>query len=235
MFKFQISRYEYKFVFLILVDMKKEAVRNLTECHYSKQSIPCYDKYHKELVGLFRHGDYSTGFALKSKNVRNFIRTNNDKFDLVISELFVEEAMYMFAHRYNAPLVLISPFDYDYVLYGGLGAFSMWSHIPALYGSYDKHLNIFSRVVNKVLTYLHIRNRKKLYIPAIDKMAKKYFKKFAPLPSILDIEKRVQMALFVTLKILDEPQEDAHGIIDIAKIHMPAFQPLPDDIQVDRI
>lgn len=212
--------------------MKKEAVRNLTECHYSKQSLTCYEKYHKELIGLFQHGDYSTGFALKSKNVKQFIRNNNDKYDLIVSELFVEEAMYMLAHKYNAPLILISPFDYDYVLFGGLGTFSIWSHIPSLYGSYDKHLNFLSRLVNKVLTFFHVRNRKNRYLPQIDKMAAKHFRKFAPLPSILDIEKRVGLVLFNTLKILDEPLHDADGIIDIAKIHIPAPKPLPDDIQV---
>lgn len=50
----------------------------------------------------------STEHALKSKAVKDFIKNDNSKFDLILAEQFFQESMLMFAHKYKAPIVTIS-------------------------------------------------------------------------------------------------------------------------------
>lgn len=68
-------------------------------------------------------------------------------------------------------------------------------------------------------------------MPVVDKLANRYFKAFAPLPSVMQIESQVSLVLMNTLKVLDKPRENSGGIVDIARTHMPPKKPLPDDIQ----
>lgn len=46
--------------------------------------------------------------ALKTDSVRNFIKNDKSKFDLVFAEQFFQESFLMFAHKYKAPIVTIS-------------------------------------------------------------------------------------------------------------------------------
>lgn len=50
----------------------------------------------------------STEHALNSKAVKDFIKNDNSKFDLILAEQFFQESMLMFAHKYKAPIVTIS-------------------------------------------------------------------------------------------------------------------------------
>lgn len=53
----------------------------------------------------------STEKAFQSDSVREFIKNDNTKFDLIFAEQFFQESMLMFAHKYKAPIVTISELD----------------------------------------------------------------------------------------------------------------------------
>lgn len=52
-------------------------------------------------------GLLNTENILKNKAVQNLIEDNTKKFDLVVSDHSYQEAMYLFAQRFNCPLVTI--------------------------------------------------------------------------------------------------------------------------------
>lgn len=71
-------------------------------------------KYQSQIDMLFSFwsvGLGSTEKAFQSDSVKNFIRTDNTKFDLIFAEQFFQESMLMFAHKYQAPIVTISEFN----------------------------------------------------------------------------------------------------------------------------
>jgi glucuronosyltransferase len=63
------------------------------------------------LMSYWGMGLGSTEHALKSKAVKDFIKNDKTKFDLILAEQFFQEAMLMFAHKYKAPIVTISKFN----------------------------------------------------------------------------------------------------------------------------
>ena len=49
----------------------------------------------------------STKHALNTNAVKEFIRNDNSKFDLILAEQFFQESLLMFSHKYQAPIVTI--------------------------------------------------------------------------------------------------------------------------------
>lgn len=73
-------------------------------------------KFNNQIGMLFTYwsmGLASTEHALNSKAVKDFIRKDKTKFDLILSEQFFQESMLMFAHKYKAPIVTLSEFIRD--------------------------------------------------------------------------------------------------------------------------
>ena len=53
-------------------------------------------------------GIASTEHALETTAVRNFIRDDNSKFDLILAEQFFQESLLILSHKYQAPIITIS-------------------------------------------------------------------------------------------------------------------------------
>lgn len=67
-----------------------------------------YYKPWENLKLLWRVGLPTTKHALESAAGQKLINDPRLKFDLVISEQFFQEAMLLFGHKFNAPIVTIS-------------------------------------------------------------------------------------------------------------------------------
>lgn len=55
-------------------------------------------------------GLLNTDYVLSTPNVKELINDTTKKFDLVISDQFNQEALYLFAHKFSCPLVTIGRF-----------------------------------------------------------------------------------------------------------------------------
>lgn len=67
-----------------------------------------YYSHWENLKLLWRVGLPTTKHALESKAGQKLLNDPGLHFDLVISEQFQQEAMLLFAHKFDAPLVTIS-------------------------------------------------------------------------------------------------------------------------------
>lgn len=52
----------------------------------------------------------STEHALNADNIKDFIKNDKTKFDLIFAEQFFQEALLMFAHKYKVPVVTLSKY-----------------------------------------------------------------------------------------------------------------------------
>lgn len=59
----------------------------------------------------WRIGLLNSDYVLNNTQVQNLIKDKDKKFDLVLAEQFNQESMYMFAHKFNCPLITIGEFD----------------------------------------------------------------------------------------------------------------------------
>lgn len=49
-------------------------------------------------------------YTFENANVQKFIKSTGLHFDVIVAEDFVNEGIYMFAHKFKAPLVTICKF-----------------------------------------------------------------------------------------------------------------------------
>jgi glucuronosyltransferase len=200
----------------------------ITECNYLKKHLTCLHSNFQFLSGIFYHGKWFTEYALDTQVIERFIKNDNQKFDLIISELFVQEMMYTFAHKYKAPLALISSFDYEYLLFDTLATFSTASHIPLLAEAYNRNENLFNRLKNRIYYFFISRVRKYNYLSEMNEVLDQKFEKYLPIPTTYAIEKDVSLMMFNSLQVLDLNKPKVRGVVDIAKVALkPSLRPLP--------
>lgn len=202
-----------------------------TDCVFGEKTISCFRYYTAELFATCKHGRAVSNLALRSPKIQEFISTNDEKFDMVIAELFAEEPIYAFAHKYKTPLVLISSFDYDFPTFAATGVHTIWSNIPQLQGTFDLANNFAQRLVDRVYTALLVLLRKALHINECNKIVEEVFEDFDP-PSVKELEKNAALVMFNSLEILGKSKLREQGFINIAGVHIQPVKPIRKYIQV---
>jgi glucuronosyltransferase len=198
---------------------------------YGEKTFWCFKAYTAELFGTCKHGRAASNIALRCPNVQKFIYNNKEKFDVVIAEFFAEEPTYVFAHKYKAPLVLISSFDYDFPTFAAIGVHTIWSNIPQLQGTFDLSNNFVDRFLDRVFTAILVLFRKAIHINDCNKIAEEVFGDYDP-PSVKELEKDAALVMFNSLEILGESKLREQGFVNIAGVHIQPVQPMRKYIQV---
>ncbi|KAJ8722031.1 hypothetical protein PYW08_004433 [Mythimna loreyi] len=188
------------------------------------------EDFHRE--ALWKGGLALTEGSLRAPAVQALLAENRS-FDLVISELFFQEATYVLAHKYNAPLVLIStmvncakhnlitgnPLQLATVSFEFLDVSnptSFWGRLRNLY------LNIYD--------YFWWRF---WFLPKQEELVKKYIPDLPqPVPSLYELQKNASLLLLNTHFSFQSPVAFLPNIVEIGGLHLSeSVSQLPDDLQ----
>lgn len=189
-----------------------------------------------KITSLWHFGLSTTKFTLDSPPVKKFIDEDKSHYDLVISEQFQQEAMNMFAYKYNCPIVAIGTLDYADYMHHSKGQITPWSHVPHFLSYSTDRMSLLERFENFFVSLYDAGGRKLYYLPRLTDMARESFKKLenqmgGRLPSVNDLEKKIAVHLMNSHSAFSFPRPKMPGMIDIAGIHIKATKPLPSDIQ----
>ncbi|KAG5675502.1 putative UDP-glycosyltransferase [Polypedilum vanderplanki] len=188
-----------------------------------------------KITSLWDFGIVTTNFTLNSPPIKKFIEDDNQKFDLVISEQFQQEAMNMFAYKYNCPIVAIGTLDYADYMHHAKGQITPWSYVPHFLSYSTDQMTLIERLENFFVSLYDAIGRKFYYLPKMTNMAREAFKKLenqqGRLPSVENLEKKIAVHLMNSHPALSYPRPKMPGMIDIAGIHIKEQKPLPKDIQ----
>lgn len=69
-------------------------------------------------------GEVATEHTLQQENVQKMLNDKNEKFDLIIFEMFSTEMLYGLAHHFNCPIVILSTIGKKYDLQYNLQHFT---------------------------------------------------------------------------------------------------------------
>lgn len=189
-----------------------------------------------KITSLWNFGIITTQFTMNSASVRKFIDEENLQFDLVISEQFQQEAMNMFAYKYNCPIVVIGTLDYAEHMHNARGQITPWSHVPHFLSYSTDKMTFFERIENIFVTLYDVIGRKFYYYPKMNQIARDAFIKLenqrgGKLPSVDELEKKIAVHLMNSHTATSYPRPKMAGMVDIAGIHIKPQKPLPNDIQ----
>lgn len=190
------------------------------------------EEFHHQL--LWKGNLAQTEISLKSPEVQKFLQKDN-QYDLVISELFFQEATYMLAHKYNAPLILVTT-------YGNCMKHNMLVRNPLQLASV---LPEFIRVEEPSSFWGRLRS---LYFTCYDyvwwrywylnkqaELAKKYIPNLKePMPSLIEMQRNASLVLVNSHFTFDGPMALLPNIIEVGGLHFKeSTKPLPKvNIQV---
>lgn len=112
---------------------------------------------------------------------------------------------------------------------GSITPYSLMPHM--ILSDYDDNMTFFQRLHNFIFSMADILIREFYYLPAMNKMAHKYFSHLSNLPTIQDLEKSISVILVNNHVAMFKPRPLMHGIIDIAGAHIKPLKPLPYQIK----
>ncbi|XP_031639846.1 UDP-glucuronosyltransferase 1-10-like [Contarinia nasturtii] len=96
---------------------------------------------------------------------------------------------------------------------------------------YTDNMSFFERWHNAAISVYDAIIREWLYIPAEEKLTKKYFAHLEPLPSLNDLLNSISVMFVNTHRALSPPRPAMPGIISIGGAHVNPAKPLPKNLQ----
>lgn len=84
---------------------------------------------HKAVANIYGMGITISNFTLNHPKTKKFLETDQE-FDVIILEIFLDEALLGFAHRFNAPIIGLSTFGASKWTTDLVGSPSPLSYVP---------------------------------------------------------------------------------------------------------
>lgn len=158
------------------------------------------------------------------KSIQNLINTTV-KYDLVITEIFVEDCFTAFAHKFDAPLIsFVTSILFPYAS-ARVGNPDNPSYVAAYYTGISDRMTFLQRTVNSVnYAYSTVRYHYSSLIPN-HKIATKYFGN--SLPPLENIIKNTSIIFVNSHHSVTQSRPLVPSIVEIGGIHIKKFEPLP--------
>lgn len=176
------------------------------------------EKFHEMI--LWGGGLGFTKLTLESKEVKHFL-ANDNKFDLVIAEQFFQEAVYTFAHKYSAPLVLVTT-------YGNCMRHNIVQRNPlqlatvlAEFLDVRSPTTFWGRLRNLYFTMYEFVWWKYWYLEQQEEFVKKYLPDLPkPVPSLYDLQQNASLMLVNSHFSFDSAVAYLPNVVEIGGIHL---------------
>lgn len=165
--------------------------------------------------------------ALKHPQVEKLLKSN-EKFDLIIFEQFVNEAFYGFAHRFQAPVVVLSTIGGSRWTNPKMGNPGSPSYVPDIYLSSSPYMNFWKRLYNsmfyltgELFTHFYTYRRQ-------NEILQKYF---PGAPHLSDLIYNTSLILLNSHVSTNPPVPYVPNMIEIGGYHINPPKPLPQDLK----
>ncbi|XP_072948769.1 UDP-glycosyltransferase UGT5-like [Epargyreus clarus] len=189
------------------------------------------EEFHEKVLwgGLYGF----TQVALNSTEVRDFLKKDNT-FDLVISELFFQESFYVLAHKYKAPLVLVTTFGNCMKQNFLTGNPLQLGTVVFEYLDLIDLTSLWGRFRNAYFTMYEYFWWKFWYLEKQEQLVETYLAEFLTdrPPSLYDIQKNASLLMINRHFSFHKPAALLPNIVEIGGIHLSqSNSSLPKDLQ----
>ncbi|XP_075232021.1 UDP-glycosyltransferase UGT5-like isoform X1 [Lycorma delicatula] len=173
---------------------------------------------------------HNTAEVFKSPQVIKLINnTNNENFDLIITEMFNTDMFLGFAYKYNAPIIGFTFSTMMPWIDGRFGNPNNPSYIPCLSSQYYNKMDFFQRVSNSLQTFISIIAYKWFYLPLSELYAKKYFGH--DLPPLDELVKQSSLIFFNGHRSIHGSRPLVPGVIEVGGLHIRQQKKIPQDLE----
>lgn len=169
---------------------------------------------------LWIAGHAYTENALKSHQVQDLMHGNNT-FDIVINEMFFQEATNILAHKYNAPLILLSTYGsvvrHHIVTRNPL----QLATLPFEFTEIRNPMSFLGRLRNFYFTFYEYFWWRFWFLRKQEELMYKYVPNLPqPVPSLFDVQKNVSLVLMNSHFSFDNVAAFLPNLVEIGGIHL---------------
>lgn len=184
----------------------------------------------EKLTMILRVGMTMANFTLNHEVLQHFLDTEKTQYDVIVMEIFMNEAFLGLAHHFNAPIVGFSTFGANKWSNDMVGNPTPLSCVPHMQLTFTDKMTFFQRVIN-VLSYVSeeiLMNW--YYMPKQEEIYNAMFPD--PKPKLEELQKNVSLVLLNNHFSLNFPRPYVPNMIEVGGLQINR-QPkkLPTDLQ----
>ncbi|XP_050682084.1 UDP-glycosyltransferase UGT5-like [Leptidea sinapis] len=181
---------------------------------------------------LWKGGLAFTEHLLNSTTMKKFLE-NDYNFDLVICEDFIQEAFYMLSHKYQAPLIVVTPYGNSMKQLFMVGNPLQLSTVLYEFVAIEDPTSFAGRLKNLYVSAYEFIFWRYRYLDKQEQLVKKYIKNLPqPVPSLYDIQKNASLFLINSHFSFDVPVAYQPNIIEVGGLHVAhSDDVLPQDLK----
>lgn len=177
---------------------------------------------------LWGMGNHLCDKLLQQEEVQNLIHSNDQHFDLIITEAFNNDCVLGFAHKFKAPLVQVVTFGGTAWIGNWVGNPSPYSYVPDPFQKFSDRMNFCERLLNTIGITFQILSRYFYYLPKQQALLEKYFGDYAPLPSIYELQSSTSLLLLNHHFSISYPRPLMPNVVQVGGMHVKPAKKLPE-------
>ncbi|KAG7306656.1 hypothetical protein JYU34_008074 [Plutella xylostella] len=175
---------------------------------------------------LWRFTNQLSEYIVNKPILKKFIEEDQSHFDLVLAEEFYQEVFYVFAHKYKAPLVLLSTFGSGHYISEYMGNALELSYVPHEFTDLYGELTFLERAKNLAYTAFDVIARKYFSLEEQHYLAQRVFKNLKDVPHVADLERNASLILINSHFTLAVVRPYLPNIVEIGGVHIEDVKPL---------
>lgn len=172
--------------------------------------------------------DTMSKVLLETPEAKNLLKSNK-KFDVVVLEIMMCDALLVFGHIFNAPTVVVSSFGSVYTTDEMMGNSHPFAYVPNTFGAFTDEMTFFQRVKNTALTLVMSSMFGYIFMNREIKVLEENFPHAPPLD---DLRHNVSLLLLnAHFSVVETPRPYMPNMIPVGGFHIQP-QTLPKDLKI---
>jgi glucuronosyltransferase len=177
---------------------------------------------------MWAFGDGFCDSFLQQKEVQNLLHSNDQQFDLIITEAFATDCVLGFVHKFKVPVVQVVSFGGTSWMGDWVGNPSPYSYVPDPMQTFSDRMNFWQRILNTLgITYQKV-SRYLCHLPKQQAILEKHFSDYSPLPSISELDSSTSLLLVNGHFSISYPRPLMPNIVEVGGMHVKPAKKLPE-------
>ncbi|XP_046491306.1 UDP-glycosyltransferase UGT5-like isoform X1 [Neodiprion pinetum] len=181
--------------------------------------------------GFFFMGISTTEAILETPEAKA-LWESDEKFDIIVTEHFVNDALFAYVHKFKCPVVLISTFGTTSTINSIFGNPAPWSYVPSEFLLFSDRMTFAQRLQNTLVYIYGELVRKFFYIPRQQALVEKYLSgPDEKIPPLDEISRSADFILINSHPAFSTPRSYMPNMKNVAGMHLKPAKPLSVDLQ----
>ncbi|XP_049767646.1 UDP-glycosyltransferase UGT5-like [Schistocerca cancellata] len=175
------------------------------------------------------YGISSCEVYLQDENVKRLMNSN-EKFDVMIIEIFFCECFLTLSHRLKVPIIQFNTFWPGAWTGDIVGSPSPYAYVPDTFLAYTDHMTFFERLHNAVFGLYCKLIREMYLLPKMEDLVRRHVND-PTMPTLSELDRSTSMLLTNSHVSLQYPRPLAPALVEVGGMHVNPPKKLPKDLQ----